>query len=191
MLWGAWPGDRGLGFKDYVGYGEAIPGVNYALGGPFNDPSRRMIPGTEEEGYPSAREKITPDAGVIGPMELFTGIRPLKSEPKLGPGKTFTPRPGRGVGVGAGGGDAMTEAIAEGLRGGESLTFVDEDDSRDTDELDGDGDGGDGGVEVDQMDAHGGGGDGGGEEEEEEEEEYDDDDDDDDGWGYDLSLIHI
>jgi hypothetical protein len=74
-------------------------------------------------------------------MELFTGVRPLKSEPKLGSGKTFTPRPGRGVGVGAGGGDAMTEAIAEGLRGGESLTFVDEDDSRDTDELDVDGGG--------------------------------------------------
>jgi hypothetical protein len=128
-----------LGFKDYVGYGEAIPGVNYTLGGPFNDPSRRMIPGTEQAGYPSANEKITPDPGVIGPMELFTGVRPLKSEPKLGSGKTFTPRPGRGVGVGAGGGDAMRAAIAEGLRGGESLTFVDEDDSRDTDELDVDG----------------------------------------------------
>ena len=160
LLWGAWPGDRGLGFKDYVGYGEAIPGVNYTLGGPFNDPSRRMIPGTEKEGYPSANEKITPDPGVIGPMELFTGVRPLKSEPKLGSGKTFTPRPGRGVGVGAGGGDAMRAAIAEGLRGGESLTFVDEDDSRDTDELDVDGGGGGGGgdgMEVDQMDARGGG----------------------------------
>jgi hypothetical protein len=33
----------------------------------------------------------------------------------------------------------MRAAIAEGLRGGESLTFVDEDDSRDTDELDVDG----------------------------------------------------
>ena len=96
LLWGAWPKPRPT-----VGFGEAVPGVDYSVGAPFVDPTRRMM--SLHEGQ--ADTPYVRDAGVIGREEISSGHKPLKNPPKDGshlkPG--FVRRPGRSVGVGKGG----------------------------------------------------------------------------------------
>ena len=126
LLWGAWPKPRPT-----VGFGEAVPGVDYSVGAPFVDPSRRMM--SMHEGQ--ADTPYVRDAGVIGREEISSGHKPLKNPPKDGshlrPG--FVRRPGRSVGVGRGGGEELERAIEDGMNFG----FVDLDDDEVTEELEG------------------------------------------------------
>ena len=126
LLWGAWPKPRPT-----VGFGEAVPGVDYSVGAPFVDPTRRMM--SLHEGQ--ADTPYVRDAGVIGREEIASGHKPLKNPPKDGshlkPG--FVRRPGRSVGVGRGGGEELEWAIEDGMNFG----FVDLEDDEVTEELEG------------------------------------------------------
>ena len=140
LLWGSWPR------RPVVGFGEAVAGVNYSVGAPFVDPSRRMV--TTHKGQEEGDTPYVEDGGVLSHEEISTGHRPLKNPPKDGshikPG--FVRKPGRSVGVGRGGSDALARAVDDGMKFG----FVDPDDDEVTETLEGyEGPGGAGAEEVD------------------------------------------
>ena len=142
LLWGSWPR------RPVVGFGEAVAGVNYSVGAPFVDPSRRMVTTHKDQ----SDTPYVEDGGVLSHEEISTGHRPLKNPPKDGshlkPG--FVRKPGRSVGVGRGGSDALTRAVEDGMKFG----FVDPDDDEVTETLEGyEGPGGAGAEEVDMQTA--------------------------------------
>ena len=136
LLWGAWPQ---CGYP-YVGFGVAAPGVDYSTGAPFVDPTRRVVAGYEDEaGLGEEYDLAVPDVCVIGYEELASGNRPIRTVAAAAAAATagFVHKPGRAAGVGAGGGAGLEDAIAEGFRGGESFSFVDDEDDQVTEELEG------------------------------------------------------
>ena len=74
LLWGSWPR------RPVVGFGEAVAGVNYSVGAPFVDPSRRMVTTHKDQ----SDTPYVEDGGVLSHEEISTGHRPLKNPPKDG-----------------------------------------------------------------------------------------------------------
>ena len=115
LLWGDWPasGDP----PALVGFGLAVPGVNYAVGAPFVDPTRRVVADGEADAMGA---DYVPDAGVASAGAMAAGRRRSRDDPpeEENPGS-----------------ERLRLAVEEGFRGGESFAFVDPDDDRETDEL--------------------------------------------------------
>ena len=114
LLWGDWPAS-GLP-PAVVGFGLAVPGVNYAVGAPFVDPTRRR------RGRRGGRDG--------------RGVRPGRGRGERGRdggwSATVQRRP---AGDGRPGERTTSTRRRGGFRGGESFAFVDMDDDRETDEL--------------------------------------------------------
>ena len=95
----------------------AVPGVNYAAGAPFVDPTRRVVADGEADAMGA---EYVPDAGVASAGAMAAGRRRSRDDPP----ETEDP-----------GSERLRLAVEEGFRGGESFAFVDMDDDRETDEL--------------------------------------------------------
>ena len=95
----------------------AVPGVNYAVGAPFVDPTRRVVADGEADAMGA---EYVPDAGVASAGAMAAGRRRSRDDPP----ETEDP-----------GSERLRLAVEEGFRGGESFAFVDMDDDRETDEL--------------------------------------------------------
>ena len=115
LLWGDWPAS-GLP-PAVVGFGLAVPSVNYAVGAPFVDPTRRVVADGEADAMST---EYVPDAGVASAGAMAAGRRRSRDDPP----ETEDP-----------GSERLRLAVEEGFRGGESFAFVDMDDDRETDEL--------------------------------------------------------